>query len=137
MLEKSKVCLFKKITMTKNQALWLLWLALISLSFLKISSSLEIQQPYSHSTMEGAERVWSFPNNCYYLTYLELPGNTYSKGLSFSDLRVHSLQTIFLLGNLSKIIINKCLTLQLPEALITVDANKKLTKILKKSSSGE
>lgn len=42
----------------------------------------------------------------------------------------------FLPGDLSKIIISNCLTFQLPEVVIIVDANKKLTKKLKRVFGG-
>lgn len=55
---------------------------------------------------------------CYYLTQSSLTTNN------------------FLPGDLSKIITSNCLTFQLPEVVIIVDANKKLTKKLKRVFGG-
>lgn len=90
------VYLRKLLTISKNKALWLLWLALIPLSFLKKFNSFKTnnltitvlwrgQKGFAVSQRPHPKRtviiwpIWKFP------------GNTYSQGLSVFDLTQSSL----------------------------------------------
>lgn len=73
-----------------------------------------------------------FPDNCHYLPCL---AKLHFQGLSLFDLiRVcflwRALPTVYLLNTIS----GNCLISQLPEDILTVGANKRLTKVFKKNN---